>query len=219
MTAALVVLEPVAAPEPARRLVAAAGSLPFHLSALDAPGSFEEADDPLAEALRRWLDRHEWSALVPATGWRKLAADHELAVVGSGVPPHLVTVTFECWRRAGFWTYWNSCHGGGVRSWRHGVEASSWRLDPGEQPLPTATRLRALVTERTCASGQSADGRVQPPDRHADHEELVLTFYVTPLDGEQECPGNPETAVIVDLGEAVGDRSVRDGAVPAPRII
>jgi integrase len=43
-----------------------------------------------------------------------------------------------------------------------------------------------------------------------------LTFYVTPLEGSQECPGNPETAVIVELGQAVGGRFVRDGSVPTP---
>jgi len=101
-------------------------------------------------------------------------------------------------------------------AWRDGVEASSWRVDPLEPPLPTSSRLRVLVTERACASGQSAAGRIRVPELYVDERELVLTFYVTPLEGSQECPGNPETAVIVELGQALGGRFVRDGSVPTP---
>jgi hypothetical protein len=211
-----VVLEPVPAPERAQRLVSAAGSMPFLLAALDAPARLEDADDPFAEALRCWIAENDWSTTERPSGWRKLAADSNFILVGSGMPPRLVTVTFERAADATAWSYWNSAEGGGVAAWRDGVEASSWRVDPLEPPLPTSSRLRALVTERACASGQSAAGRVRVPELYIDERELVLTFYVTPLEGSQECPGNPETAVIVELGQAVDGRFVRDGSVPTP---
>jgi hypothetical protein len=46
MSGDLVVLEPVPAAERAQRLVSAAGSMPFLLASLDAPGGLEDADDP-----------------------------------------------------------------------------------------------------------------------------------------------------------------------------
>jgi hypothetical protein len=75
--------------------------------------------------------------------------------------------------------------------------------------------LRILVRERQCASGMSALGRVEPVELYADASVVTLAVFVTPLPGDQECPQNPEAAVIVDLPDAIGTRPLVDaGSYP-----
>ncbi|HEY5196918.1 MAG TPA: hypothetical protein VIJ51_07810 [Solirubrobacteraceae bacterium] len=122
------------------------------------------------------------------------------------------TISFVKDRDPPGWRYWDYSAHRTARSWRTGVAASPWRVDPDHPVDPSAMTLRLLVREEGCASGLSATGRVQPLDIAADAAEVTLTVYVTPLPGSQECPMNPETPVIVDLPQALGDRALRDGA-------
>jgi hypothetical protein len=69
------------------------------------------------------------------------------------------------------------------------------------------------VTERACASGQASEGRVSDPIIEYRDSSVVVIFFVEPLGGVQECPGNPPTPVEVDLGEPLSDRSLLDGGV------
>ncbi|HTX09114.1 MAG TPA: hypothetical protein VME22_10920 [Solirubrobacteraceae bacterium] len=96
---------------------------------------------------------------------------------------------------------------------RDGVRASSWRLDPTYELRADDTVLRVLVTEQTYAGGKRADGRVLEPDLHEDEHELVLTMFVTPLEGFAMRSPNPETPVRVALPQPVGSRELIDGAV------
>ncbi len=73
------------------------------------------------------------------------------------------------------------------------------------------------MTERSCASGQSSEGRVEDPLIVYRDDAVIVTFFVEPLDGGQECPGNPPAAVDVELGEPLGDRLLLDGGVWPPR--
>ena len=75
------------------------------------------------------------------------------------------------------------------------------------------TVLRILVTEQTYAGGKRADGRVLDPDLYEDEQELILTMFVTPLEGFLMRSPNPETPVRVALSRPVGGRELIDGAV------
>ena len=96
---------------------------------------------------------------------------------------------------------------------RDGIRASSWRLDPTYEPRPDDTVLRILVTEQTYAGGKRADGRVLDPDLYEGEDELILTMFVTPLEGFLMRSPNPETPVRVALSQPVGNRELIDGAL------
>jgi hypothetical protein len=84
---------------------------------------------------------------------------------------------------------------------------------------PDATTLALLVTERACASGRSADGRVELLALEETGTEIRLRIGVRPLPGDQNCPGNPPTPFDVDLRGPVGDRAILDVGVEPPREI
>lgn len=92
-----------------------------------------------------------------------------------------------------------------------GLGNADVRLDPGA-PAPTAdaTELHLLVTERACAGGESAEGRVRVVSQRHTDDELQIAVGVEPRAGDQECPGNPETPFTLRLEEPLGDRTVSD---------
>jgi hypothetical protein len=88
-------------------------------------------------------------------------------------------------------------------------------VDPRHPVEVSAMTLRILVRDGRCASGMSALGRVEPVDLYADASVVTLAVFVTPLPGDQECPQNPETAVIVELPNAIGAPQLIDaGSYP-----
>ena len=74
----------------------------------------------------------------------------------------------------------------------------------------------ALVTEMACASGQSSADRIVTPRIVVEADAITITFGVTPLEGSQDCQGNPASEVRVELPEPLGDRELRDGGVYPP---
>jgi hypothetical protein len=97
-----------------------------------------------------------------------------------------------------------------------GVGRASWGLPAEEEIGPTTTGFTALVTERACASGRSAEGRIIGPDITYTAQSAIITFQVLGLDGAQECPSNPATPVQVTLDEPLGDRQLLDGDSSPP---
>jgi hypothetical protein len=100
-----------------------------------------------------------------------------------------------------------------LRVTRDGVRASSWRLDPTHELRADDTVLRILVTEQTYAGGKRADGRVLDPDLYEDEDELILSMFVSPLEGFQMRRPNPETPVRIALPKPVGRPELIDGAI------
>lgn len=97
------------------------------------------------------------------------------------------------------------------------AHSATWTFAPGQQIGADTTEFTAMVTERTCASGRSSEGRIVGPQvDYVDDTSVVVTFSVRPLDGMQECPGNPATAVVVRLEESLGDRRLLDGGRAPP---
>ena len=97
-------------------------------------------------------------------------------------------------------------------------DAATWWVDSTLIPLaPETTEIKGFVMEAACASGQSPEGRVNEPNVEYGADAVTVTFTVTPLDGTQDCPSNPEFPVTVTLTEPLGERSLLDGGTTPPR--
>ena len=107
---------------------------------------------------------------------------------------------------AGYWFYFGPGQ----------TTVAAWRVQGTLDPA--ATRLPLLVQERECASGQSAEGRIERPDVEYRSDAVIVTVRVRDLGGDQDCPGNPDTPFVLRLDEPVGDRELLDGGKrpPAP---
>jgi hypothetical protein len=85
-----------------------------------------------------------------------------------------------------------------------------WAVDPANPTTASSTSFTALVMRIGCAGGRT--GEVFEPTINADEDEVIITFTVAPISGDQTCPGNDAVPVVVDLGEPIGDRRLVDGA-------
>lgn len=89
-----------------------------------------------------------------------------------------------------------------------------WLLDPSSVPTPESTELHLVVTERQCASGISAEGRIEATVSYTETE-VAIAVIVNSVGGYANCPGNPPTTFTVQLAEPLGDRAIV-GADPPP---
>ena len=220
-----VVLQPRYAPR-VPELISDAGGPAFPPSALEGP---LKALDPRDSAVARlaaqlegrtgssWLRRSEAPverrSSADLDGWRLIARTDKEALFGRGAPPDLEMVAVRKDDRRGTWSLANKTAGRPLRVTRDGIRASSWRLDPTYQLTADDTVLRILVTEQTYAGGKRADQRVLDPDLYEDEHELIMTMFVTPLEGFQMRSRNPETPVRVALPHPVASRELIDGAL------
>lgn len=94
---------------------------------------------------------------------------------------------------------------------------ATWRLSPDEAPTSDSRTIRVLLTERACASGRSPEGRVLEPQIEYRVDAIFITLRVRSRAGAQECPGNPEYPLMIELGEPLGDRALVDGTEAAIR--
>ncbi|MFP5252215.1 MAG: DUF6174 domain-containing protein [Actinomycetes bacterium] len=89
--------------------------------------------------------------------------------------------------------------------------------------LPSAgdTELTLLVRERRCASGRSAEGRIDLDELTLTEDEVRVRVSVRPPPGDaQDCQGNPWTPFSIEFGEPLGDRTVVDAnLVPARELL
>ena len=82
---------------------------------------------------------------------------------------------------------------------------------------PGDTSVDLLVHERECASGHSAEGRIELVELNETTEQVQLRVGVRPRAGDQTCQGNPPTPFTIDLSEPLGDREIVDASVVPPR--
>ncbi|MGJ9412366.1 hypothetical protein ACHAAC_06615 [Aeromicrobium sp. CF4.19] len=93
---------------------------------------------------------------------------------------------------------------------RSGASPAVWKLaDRGS--LQASTRsVDVLVARIDCNSGLT--GKVLEPHVLRDDTEIVITFEVSPkIEGAATCQSNDLEPYVVDLGEALGDRTLVDG--------
>lgn len=84
-------------------------------------------------------------------------------------------------------------------------------------PSPAATTVDVLVEERDCASGKTAEGRIEVIELVETAEQVQLRLGVIPQGGDQSCQGNPPTPFTVQLTAPLGDREVVDSSIVPPR--
>jgi hypothetical protein len=91
-------------------------------------------------------------------------------------------------------------------------------LTLADTPSPGDRSVDILVHERECASGHSAEGRIELVELNETTDQVQLRVGVRPRDGDgQDCPGNPPTPFTIDLGGPLGDREIVDASVVPPR--
>lgn len=105
-----------------------------------------------------------------------------------------------------------------------GGDTAMWGLDPelvdagfppadGSDPISAAaTSFVAYVTRLGCAAGVT--GEVLAPSITTTDTDVIVTFAVEPLadDVVYTCPANDVVAAEVELGQAIGERRLVDGA-------
>ncbi|MGY6501942.1 MAG: hypothetical protein ACXIVQ_13755 [Acidimicrobiales bacterium] len=214
--AASVDLMPEADPDPMVRCM----SYPFRVSALDAPLGFEDADHPVAEALRRELDSGSTDmGVIDGSGWRLLAEDDARALVAHG-DPIVAMISFE--RMGDAWV-WAGSSGGECERLRlvvpESVSEVRWGLDPERPDLDAdGIAVEVLVNETACTGGESIGDRLIGPQIRYTDDEVIVAFAAVPLEaGAYTCQGNPRTRVTIELEEPLGDRDLVDAFDAPPR--
>ena len=186
------------------------------VTALDRAANAQAGTAAAAKALAAFVTGPD-GANLPDGGWRELYRSRELALYGqddpSGEPGVLLVVRVRA--TGGTWSGEDSgqCR---PRSWLGSLGiAADWKL--AARTSPTSTTMKILVTERACASGQSAKGRIAKPRISYESTRIVITMGVTPLTGTRDCQGNPPTALTITLSEPIGTRKLFDGG-PYPAL-
>ena len=96
----------------------------------------------------------------------------------------------------------------------HG-DPAIWFVSDEEPPTAASTSFTADVTRLGCNGGVT--GTVLEPRIESSETSVVVTFDVTASPGPHECPSNDRVPVVVELGTAIGDRQLVDGACRSDR--
>jgi hypothetical protein len=192
--------------------------LVFHPALLSVPGRAETDPDAAAEALRAEIAGSPPELGLPRSGWVRVG---QLADKVQFVAPNIARdgwVVVGVALRNGRWELdmKGDCQPEVVLP--AGVSRAEWRLDPAfPRPAAGDRQIHVLINEQACASGQSPEGRVLPPIVAPSQTAMTIVILVTQRPGGQDCPGNPDFAMTVDLPEPLGGRPLLDGAVFPPR--
>jgi len=85
---------------------------------------------------------------------------------------------------------------------------AEWEVRSDAELDARTTTVPILVHENLqCASGRSAEGRIQVTVDYR-RDEIEFDVGVRPRGGAQNCPDNPVTPYTVELDEPLGDRSI-----------
>jgi hypothetical protein len=187
------------------------GHFTFGSNVLTAPErQDQDAPTPAAAVVREEIATAGSESGLPARGWRLIGADvtHQ-EFIARGVDGRLVNIVVT--NVNGRWTLdeRGSCYAAVVLA--NGAVTASWAWGSPDRPGPTTQTFDALVTERSCASGQSADGRIVGPIVVTTADLVLVVFGTHPRPGSQDCQGNPSSRVHVDLGAPLGTRQLLDG--------
>jgi hypothetical protein len=193
------------------------GGARFELGDLSSLTPIAEVEPDLQAVVTDWLAGPEGGAL-PTEGWVVLTRDDTNATLVNIGARTLDVISAE--RGANGWIWAGSSSG---RSCTVRVplppEMSQvdWALDTAF-PSPSAedTEVHLLLTEADCTSGSEIGDRLLGPQVVATPETVRILFAAVRLTGDQNCPGNPSTAISITLDEPLGDRTLVDGLVIGP---
>jgi hypothetical protein len=195
----------------------------FPAAALSGPVGAERAADAPAAALRAFVAAPPVAGRpnLPVAGYRLLVSTQtstEYAAASDQFDTGLAYVRLQLGPTGRTAKEFGDCR---PQAAFNGLNSATWKLAP-DVPFPNraSTRFTALVSETTCTSGRSADGRVLPPAILASATEVLVIFAVRPpspsANGLEACPAPPPTRVEVTLPEPLGNRPLLDGGVSPP---
>ncbi len=87
------------------------------------------------------------------------------------------------------------------------------------EPAAEASSFDILVHERACASGQSAQGRIEVVELEETEDQVRLRIGVERREGDQTCQGSPPTQFRIELREPLGAREIVDASIVPPRSV
>ncbi len=209
-------VEPIASLDPSVAGLTCGDGHVFHPALLGQTGRAEGDQDAAAAALRAHLAGPD-GAGSPRSGWIRVAQTGSRAQFVATRPDGDGWVVVGFFLNAGRWTLdlAGDCRPEVVLP--AGVSRAEWRLDPAfGRPAPADRVVHLLINELACASGRSPEGRVLPPTVAATAGAVVIAVLVRSQPGAQDCQGNPDFPLTVDLPEALGERPLFDGAVFPP---
>lgn len=185
--------------------------------------------DTLSDEILGAVDDTGEPAVDTTLDWRVAAADDDEVVLLRELDPgepaaargdshgtmRLAPITDAPNIPDGTWFVWSS--GSCSPRLADGAGDGQAELRLADTPAADDTELALLVMERRCASGRSAEGRIDLDELSLTEEQVRVRVSVRPPPGDaQNCQGNPWTPYTVDLGEPLGDRTVVDAnLVPA----
>jgi hypothetical protein len=183
----------------------------FLFSGLWAEPGAELRTGPKHDALREAI---EWTGdpAMQGTWWEAgHSEDQAIFLTGPAHDPWYIKVGV----RDGRWQYTGLGDCGRFAWAPPGYGIGNWALDPAfREPTASSTRLHLLVTEERCSSGQTALGRISPAFVFPAADEIRIQLFVQALPRGQDCRNPaPPANVVVDLPEALGNRTLRDGNI------
>lgn len=194
-------------------LVACFQDTPFRLSALTNPQPFP-SDHSLNE-LAGEVSVADNKPFVP-TDWSILVETQEDLLTYRPADGSILR-----YKAGNPWTFYNG--GGGCKPrvvLPSPLRTVEWELDPAF-PVPTQDTLviHVLATERGCASGRAMGDRLLGPEVVERDDEVLIAFATNPPPGlNQDCQGNPSTAVTVELAAPLGTRELKDGLATGVKV-
>lgn len=199
-------------PELPGLLVCEGGDVAVPANLLREPANAELGPDLPALALREFVATPEAASLeLPTAGWRRVAISASSVTFLAHGPAGWVTATINQ-SSDGSWQFFE---GGGCPLHIRLPDAlgfAKWRIDPAQPPAAEGLTVTVLVTEISCASGKPPLGRLMPPIVMTTDDAVTISVAVRKLPGGQDCPSNPEAAVVIQLDGPLGNRRLFDGS-------
>lgn len=184
----------------------------FPADVFSQPPNAELAASAPAVALRQLLGTGQAAELgFPLRGWRVAIESADSVTFVAPGPSAWAIATITSTPDAG-WQFFE----GGKCALRvglpEGIGFATWRLDPAVTPGVTADSVSVLALETACASGRSPEGRLLPPIVLYSADAVTIAITVRKRPGDQDCQGNPEVPIVVQLAEPLGSRHLFDGS-------
>ena len=192
-------------------VVSCPGTPPVRYSQMIAPPSIDDIDHPAVDVLRTELDTPGGEPL-PRGRWVVISIDDDSATFAALSEHGFGVAGVE--RRGDRWIFTGQASGPRCEPTiplPAGLAPVEVLLDPDSMPDPGDTTVDVLVSELGCASGREMGDALRGPQVIETDDAVVVAFAVVPIAGSATCPGNPWTAVTVELSEPLGERWIYDG--------
>ena len=192
-------------------LVSCRGTPAVRYSQMIDPPSIDDVGHPAVDVLRAELDAPGGEPM-PRGRWVVISIDEDLATFAALSDGGFGLARIE--RRGDRWIF-SGLSGGPpcepVIPLPPGLARVEVTFARGTLPGPEDTAIHLLATEWDCASGREMGDALRGPQVIETDEAVLVAFAVVPVAGGATCPGNPSTAVTVELSAPLGERVVYDG--------